>query len=263
MPSSDQIDNRILGRGELHFGKFLEGTYTPEGELYMGNTPEFNLTIESEQLDHFSSDHGVNELDDSVPLSTNRTANMITDNISPDNLALLFLGDASVQVQSATPVVDEVVVSGLTTKANMWYQLGVTVSNPTGVREVTAVTIKNGTTNTALVLGTDYELDAAMGRFRIITGGAGAGIAIKASYTPAAKSRTRVISKGKTITGSLRFIADNPAGKDFDYYMPRVQITANGDFALKGDEWQQISFTVKILKRDSATEALYIDGRPY
>ena len=81
-------------------------------------------------------------------------------------------------------------------------------------------------------------------------------------YTTLASSRTRIISGSTPIVGALRYIAFNPAGQQLDWYMPYVKISPNGDYALKGDEWQQIPFNIEILKK-TGFEALYIDGRAY
>jgi len=42
--------------------------------------------------------------------------------------------------------------------------------------------------------------------------------------------------------------------------MPYVKLMPNGDFALKGDEWQQLSFNIEVLKKGTL-EAVYMDGR--
>ena len=97
-------DNLTLGRGELWFAPYLTGTTTPDGERYIGNSPEFSLTIENENLDHFNSDHGVNEKDDSIVLSTNRTGAFTSDNIGMENLALFFLGEAKTITTAAATV---------------------------------------------------------------------------------------------------------------------------------------------------------------
>jgi hypothetical protein len=47
-----------------------------------------------------------------------------------------------------------------------------------------------------------------------------------------------------------------------DYLMPYVRLSPNGDFALKSDEWQQLSLNVEILKL-ADYERIYVDGRPY
>lgn len=71
-----------------------------------------------------------------------------------------------------------------------------------------------------------------------------------------------VISKNQSIYGRLRFISNNPVGDNRMMYMPYVKITSNGDYNLKGDEWQQMSFSVSILKLNSTTERIYMEKLP-
>ena len=255
--------NYTLGRGELHFARYKTGTQTPGGEHYFGNTPEFSMSISSENLDHFSSDRGIKEKDDSVLLSTDRTGSFTTDSIQPENIALFFFGTkeivATIAAASQTQIIAPAdVVQGY------GYQLGTSAANPAGVNKVTGVVVKNTTTPaTVYVLNTDYTLDADNGRVTLIEGGAietGTGITI--DFSIAATSRERIISGSQPIEGALRYIAKNPKGKQFSYFMPYVKLAPNGDFALKGDEWQTLPFTVEILKK-TGLEAIYCDGVPY
>jgi hypothetical protein len=43
--------------------------------------------------------------------------------------------------------------------------------------------------------------------------------------------------------------------------LPYVKLSPNGDYALKGDEWQQIPLSIEVLKA-SGKEAIYRDGVP-
>lgn len=264
-------NNYTLGRGELHFAQFKPETQNPGGERYIGNTPEWNATIESENLDHYDSDHGIRELDESIVLQTNRNASFITDNISPENIAYFFFGSVTALAVTAQTVDDEViegVIQGLT------YQLGMTEANPVGARLLDVYTpgvdptpdvnviVEPAGGGTAYVEGTDYDINLTTGRLTIIAGG---GIAsatdIQVSYKTLASTRDRIISGSKPIEGALRYISFNPVGKQFDWYMPYVKLAPNGDYALKGDEWQQIPFSVQILKK-AGLEAIYVDGSP-
>lgn len=241
-----------LGKGEVYFD---QGT----GERYFGNTTEFNITIESENLDHFDSDHGIRTKDDSVVLQITRTGSLITDNISKENIALFFLGDVSVFTQVATPVVSEAVIPSA--KKGYYYQLGKTAANPQGVRGVTAVSLKKGVT--VLVSNTDYTLDAALGRIKILESSATVSDAdaITADYTPVVNTRDRITTNNATsLTGSLRFISFNPKGTQRDFYIPAITLRPTGDFALKGDDWQAAGFSVEI-NQNSNQAAIYIDGR--
>lgn len=258
-------NNYTLGKSELHFAKFLTGTQTPGGERYIGNTPEFNATFESESLDHYDSDHGVNEMDFSIVTQLTRSATFTTDNIDPDNLATFFFGSASVFSVVGTSVTDEEVadvVKGLT------YQLGMSATNPVGARaldQVTAgsenITVKVGAATKAE--GTDYIIDMERGRLTVLASGTiASGSDLLVSYKTKSSTRTRIISGNTPIEGALRSISFNPAGEKMDWYMPWVKLKPNGDFALKSnDALQVIPFSVQILK-PSNREAVYVDGEP-
>lgn len=252
-------NNYTLGRGEIHFGQYKTGTTTPRAERYLGNTPELSFTAEQENLDHYSSDRGVRIKDESVLLQLDYSGQFITDNISPENLAMFFLGEsATVTVAAATAQA----FSFSDVEQGSSYQLGTSDTTPSGVRNISNFVI---TSPTGCVAGTDYVVDTTLGRVTVLEGSTKLtqGLAtFSGTYDRAASTRSQVISRSNTIEGSMRFIAVNPAGDNIDYFMPWVKLTPNGDFALKGDDWQQLPFTIEILKKGSL-EAIYIDGRPY
>lgn len=262
MSSTSDKKNYVLGRGKLYFDPFAPGTKNKTGERYFGNTTEFNLNVESEALDHFNSDEGVRTKDDSVILELTRTGALTTDNINEENAALFVLGEVSDVAQTADPVVSEDLGTPL---PDRFYQLGATASNPQGVRGVTAVSITidpNGTA-TAAVEGTDYTLDAELGRIYILEGGAFDGTkAASADYTPEANSRKRVTTNASaSVEGALRFVAFNAKGKQKDVYIPYVTLRPTGDWSLKGDDWQNMGFSVEVGELEGMA-AVYIDGRP-
>lgn len=67
-----------------------------------------------------------------------------------------------------------------------------------------------------------------------------------------------VIGKADTIYGAMFFESDNPVGNNKNYWFPYVTLTPNGNYALKGDTWQMMSFTAECLKRDPATQRVYV-----
>lgn len=248
--------NYTLGRGELYFNKFKPGTMVGIGERYFGNTPEVNQTVESESLDHYNSDRGIREKDASVVLQTDRTGTFTTDHISPANIALFFLGSSEVLTQTADTGETET-IEGV--QQGLFYQLGVTSTNPTGVRNVTNVTVKVAAAD--MVAGQDYMLNAELGRIEVLLGGditSGSDIVI--TYDTLASTREVVVSGSTPVEGALRYIAQNPMGDQIDYFWPWVKISPNGDFALKGDEWQTIPFTFEALRRPGY-EAVYATKR--
>lgn len=254
-----------LGRGKLYFAQYLPGTTTPGGERYLGNTPALALTISTDNLDHFSSDQGVKEKDDSVALQTNRTGSFSTDNIDPKNVALFFFGSASALAVTGATVTDEHLDDVV---LDTYYQLGTTPSNPSGARALDIHTAGPPAKNiilkkasTEYVEGVDYTVDMARARVYIIpTGTIVAGDDLTVSYKTKTSTRTRIISGSVAIEGALRFVANNPKGVQIDYFLPYVKITPNGDYALKGDDWQVIPFNIEALKKGDL-EAIYADGQ--
>lgn len=252
--------NYTLGRGKAYFSRFVVSTQNPEGFRYIGNTPELSFTIEAENLDHFSSDEGVREKDASVPLQTNRTGTFTTDSISPENISYFFFGEASLVVIAGGAVVDE---SHPNVILGSYLQIGRTPTNPSGARGITSVTVEISPA-TAVAAATNWEVDLTSGLLHILSDAVAIneGDDLLVSYTVTAQSRTRVLSGSTPIEGALKYIADNPEGHDFNYDFPWIKITPNGDYNLKGDEWQTIPFNLEILK-PSGAEAIYIDGLPF
>lgn len=272
MPITSDIGgkNYTLGRGRLFAARFtsaqvsagiVAATNPARGFVYIGNTPEVNITSEEETLDHFDSDAGIRTKDDSVSLQVNRTGSFITDNISAENLGMLFLSDG---VGSITQTV--------ATGATYVYQaagpgafivVGVTPTLPTGVRNISNVSVRTGAGFTTVVPASgNYEVDEVNGRIYILPGSTGipAGTDIQITYDAAAGTRQQIVSKSTSIYVALHYIADNPRGTNRDVMMPLVKLAPDGDFSLKGDDWQQMSFSMEILKKGSL-EAIYIDGR--
>lgn len=255
MASTDKY--YTLGKGKVFFDPFTLGTNNKTGERYIGNTPEFSYTIESTNLDHFDSDAGIRTKDDSVTTEINRTGTITTDNIDPYNVSLFLLAAAGTQTQTSQTGVSETIASPL---KDRYYQLGASVSNPSGVRSISGVTVTQGTAKTA---GTDYVVDLELGRVFIpATSTITEGTAVTIAYTRAAATRQQIItSANAALYGALRFVATNPKGTLLDYYMPKVKLAPSGDYALKGEEWQSMQFSLEILELNSTTAAIYVDGR--
>lgn len=257
-------NNYVLGKGELYFAPFATGTQVPAGERYLGNTPELALTIETQDLDHFSSDRGIREKDDSVVLEVTRRGNFTCDNIDPKNLAVFFFGAASKLAQSAGTFTDEPIPNVV---LGSYYQLGVSDINPTGVRKLdnqatgptVHILLKKGATT--FVEGDDYEIDMDLARVQILEDGdIEEGDDLTVTYKTLAATRDHVISGSAAIEGTLRLVARNPKGANYDYFLPWAKLTPNGDFALKGEDWMTIPFNIEALRK-TGLEAIYLDGR--
>jgi hypothetical protein len=255
--------NYVVGRGKLYFTPFLPNTRTlaPGGARYLGNSPELTLSQDEEKLAHYSSDRGIKIKDAEISLQNDSSGNFTLDDIQPDNLALWFRGAVQSNVIAGGAVVDE---AHLGVHKGSFLQLGLTAGNPIGARNVSLVVVTNTTQAGAVVpLALNYEVDAVTGRVYIIEDAPDIdeGDDLLIDYTAAAGTEEVVIAAGTTIEGRLEFIADNAAGTNRDYIWPCVQVSPDGDFSLKGDDWQQMEFQLEILKLNDTTERQYIVKR--
>jgi len=251
--------NLTIHKGEIWFAPFKAGTTTPDGYEFLGNCPEFNISYEDEVLDHYSSMSGVREKDDQVILEVTRTASVVTDDVSPENLAKFFLGSSS-NATIVSSVSNTEAIAGV--KAGRTYQIGVTANQPTGARKLANVAVADGGLTT-YVLNTDYTVDLDLGLVTIVSGGAITdGDDIEVTYDEIGHSRQQVISGETAIEGQLKIFSYAPKGTKHDYFMPRVIIKPNGDLSLIQDgDFMTVPFEFEFLKR-GLLQAIYQDGRP-
>lgn len=263
------MTNYTIGRGEVHFARFASGTTTPMGFRYIGNTPEFSLTFESTKLDHFNSDRGIREKDASVTIEVARSGQITTDEIDNENVSMFLFSAAGAETIAVAggAVTNEVIADVVLGRS---YPLGVSDSDPVGALSVafpgsggTLFTVKNSGGTTTYTAGTDYVFNTGTGLLTPLEGGTiTAGSDIKVNYTELAYNYELVKSGSEPVAGALKFITFNPIGEQRVYTLPYVSISPNGDYNLKGDEWQQLPFNFEILRK-GALEAVYVNGAPF
>lgn len=266
--ATPQNNDYTLGSGEVWFANFLAGTKTPAGFRYFGNTPAFSFGTTTTTLDHVDADHGHPKfVDRTLPLTVVEELSLTCDNISWDNVAMSVLGTKStVTTTSATVAAEPIsaVIPGL------YYQLGASDNNPSGVRALDVVsagvdaTVTNDAgTPVSYAQTTDFVIDRDRGTIYVVPGGAiVAGTNLRVTYKTLAKSHTRVISGQNLVEGALKFVSFNSQGSQKDYFFPYVQITPDGEFGLKGDTWQELKFKMKTLKLVGKA-SVYVDGTDF
>ncbi len=366
--------NYVIGRGKLFFDPFLTGTKTVSGmERYLGNSPELSSSQNEDKVDHYSSDFGIKVKDDSVSITNDLSLSFSLDDISSENLALWFRGEAQTNALAGATAATTTVTD---LKPGTYVQLGLTAGNPIGARNVSNVsaamagtratgtltlstavpadgdtvtvggvvytfktvpaganhvligatindcaanledavnadatanpfyatssgavvtfhadepgtagnsitlaktfaTSGNGTVSGATFSGGsasgttsvdmtgNFEVDAVTGRVFIVESPlhVAAGDDVTFTYDAAVGTEDVVIAAGTVIMGRLVFISDNAAGQNRDYIWPYAQIRPDGDFALKGDDWQKMTFSAEVLKLNDSTERQYIVKR--
>ena len=249
----------VIGRGKLYFNKFIPGTTTGTGERYLGNSPSVNVTSTYQDLPHYTSDYAVREMDDNFTLQTDRGGTFTLDNASIENLGLMFGSDAVPENATAATSASDTVTD---VKLGYYIQLGEDAATPDGVTQVDNVVVTAGVT--PAVEDTDYTVDPDNGRIYLLPGATAIsdGDDLTITYDVVAEETVVVIEEGEQVEGSLRFIADNPKGENKNYFWPYVRIQPTGDFALKGEQWQLMTFNFAVLTPKDGRKRVYVRQVP-
>lgn len=268
MVGTPHINNYTLGRGEVAFAAFADpNTQKPLGFRYLGDTPEFGITTATTNLDHYNSDHGIKIKDQSIVLEINRSGTFSTDDVSLDNLALLYFGTKQTNATAAATVTAEPLAGP--SRGGSSFVLGMSSANPAGIRNLASFTSLQSTGGTPVtyVAGKDYSVDLTTGQVIIIPALNGGtipdGTSLTATYGVAATQNDQVISSNTPIEGAILFTSYNPAGNKIDYFLPWVKLSPDGEYNLKGDTWQTIKFKMDILDPKDGRAAVYANGRAY
>jgi len=162
---------------------------------------------------------------------------------------------------------NESVTTATLTAANLNHPAGTTGLDVTSglVFDTTTVAISDNAAHTTIYDKTDdFVVDSENGRVYIVPGGALEDVAADTDieFAVLADSYTTIRGfKETSIEGRLRFVSDNPRGGNRVLYVPRVDLSPDGDVAMIGDEFQQLSFTGEILKDETrvSPESQYFD----
>lgn len=245
-----------LGRGAIYFSELVNSL--PVIYRHLGNAPEFNLSIEVETLEHTSSLEGLASVDKEVILSQKLTLAVTLDELSNENLALLFSGAKATHTNVAVAgFTIRTLIPNAYLQVNTYYE----IKNSAGeraydVRTADLALATSAGSPVALVAGTDYELDETQGMIfikdtSVITtaiAGGGSNGNITAVLTANAGANAVSEVRGLTQTnvrGALKFVSKNPANNDkqTEYQFHQVSLKAEGDFSLIGNEFTTMSFT--------------------
>lgn len=247
----------LLGRGIIYLAP-LDANSLPGAYRDLGNSPAFSITVESEELLHQLSRTGLRVTDKRITLSQDISLSFQLDEISHDNLALFFTGTtASITNPAVAGVGTMMAPIAITANAELgrWYDLKTAYTgagNPTSFSADSIPKIRRTSgTPMDLVLGTDYEIDRQMGRVFLKHNAVNVAAADDIAWysaadasAPATLQLMRAL-KGTVADYALKFIAENPANasEKIEYEFHSVQISADGDLSLIGDEFSVVGFS--------------------
>jgi hypothetical protein len=224
--------NLLLGRGKVFMDrlKLVSGVLTRTGEFDIGNCTQFEITPKASVKEKFESMDSSSQLYGRAAVQQTQSIKITGDEYSLFNLATALMGGQSAVTATGASVTGETLTTAPLQGA--YY--------PTKFRNISAATVKGGATGTtALVLGTDYAIDATSGRVQILSGGAVQPTdTIKADYTYATYTINMV--QGGTnpqINCYVRFKGNPVQGPTFEGEFWNVMFTPNGSLGLIQDDY--------------------------
>jgi len=248
----------LLGRGIVRLAQLTSaGLPDANGFRDLGNAPEFTLTVSVEDLRHQSSREQIKFTDKRFIIQQEAGISFQLDEaLNFDNLSDFLSGTTETYDNphdNTWATTASIVTSSV--KLGNWYELkddnGARVYNLDASGLVYDFEEDPSGTPTTLVENTDFELDKPMGLIRFlptatnVADGEEVGFAVTTgATTPQDLDQVNALKRAE-VTGALLFISSNAGdnGQKTEFRFHKVSLTADGDFALIGDEVAVQNFT--------------------
>ncbi len=245
-----------LGRGIIYAAKLnAAGLPDTDGFRDLGNAPEFNVNISTEDLRHKSSRNSLAFTDARCVISQEVALSWILDESNFQNVGDFLSGSSETYTNphNLTFAATAATVSTAVKRGN-WYALvndtGERVYNLDAAGLVYDVVLDPAGVATSLVEGTDYEVDRQMGLMRILTTSATAndgdtiGWAITTGATVQQNLDQVNVSDQSSVSLAILFVGSNACdnGQKVEAYFHKVSVSADGDMSLIGEEITQLPF---------------------
>ena len=223
-----------LGKGKVLFQ--AETTFTGKYRD-LGNASAFSVSIETENLDHYSSRTGTKTKDKDIVTQITAKGSLTLDDVNINNIKEWFFGSS---ITHTSQTIDASATSNLTASKGKWVEIG--------KYNITTLVVKDVTDVNTYVLGTDYEVDLSAGLLRVLEGSVILEDAVlHLSYVVPALNHYLVDGlQSNSVKGHLFFVGNPPTGKiqDLKGY---VSLKPTGDFAFIGEEWQNMQFEIEFI----------------
>jgi len=244
-----------IGKGALYFAPLDPTSYKPTHFRHLGNCPGFNLNLETEVLEHFSSRSGIKQQDREIILSQKIGLSLTLDYIADfDNLSLFLSGSvAKDQTNSARTVTTTNRLIHADAVKGREYELRDATELRLFDLHTSGLVVRSGGASpgtTLLVENTDYTVDYTWGTiFLLSTGAHSDGENLWFSYTPNGTQEklidvVNMLTQTK-ISGFLRYKGVNPAnaGKKMMIDFHSVSLKAEGEMPLIGEDFSTMTLT--------------------
>lgn len=250
--------NELIGAGRLFAALIDPATMKlKSGYRYLGNSPSLGVNQTKNKVVLYDADKGgMRTIRRSAQISAEMTLNFELTNFDDDNVAFIFGTEAPITVTQAAITGQTQTIESIET--DRWYVLGESEDLPTGIRNATSIVPTVGSLTAEEDL--DYKVDLAKGKIMFLTE-AMAGQNASVSYSASAATFTRIVPGNKPVNVAIRFESDNTIGDDHIWKWSYVELSSDGELALKGEDFARASFTGTVMTPDDGP-MMTRDGYP-
>lgn len=231
MTTADKTSNYLSGQGVLLLATKDGTTGEPNsGFRAVGNVSALTIGNEVTEFEHKESQSGQRAVDLTLITEISVAVNMTMESIESENLAIALKGTGADVI--AGTVTDEAVIG----YDDLW--------TPLDFINIAAFVLTNVGAIVTYVLDTDYELDAAAGAFRTLSGGSISDLdPLLADYTYVAQETVDALTVGANPVRWARFHGLNTADSDNPVTVDifKMEITPLAELALINDEIAQMA----------------------
>jgi hypothetical protein len=247
------VNDYNLGRGIVYVSELVNGL--PVAWRDLGNAPAFSMTIEKETLEHKSSREGLATVDKEVVLSQKMSISFQLDEINAENLALFLSGEKGSYANPGVLGVASQNQKWTDVELGRWYDFttaaGVRIMGVDSVDVLLEKYVDGGAGDVALVEGTDYTFDGALGRVFLkstaanIAAGDDMNLTVTADAgAPATVNEVKALTQSNTLV-AVKFVSENPANNDeqTEWQFHQVSLGPEGEASLIGEDWTVLGFS--------------------
>lgn len=223
----------VLAEGTLYVDRLVAGVY--QGRVKWPGVAKLEIKPNSELIEQISKDKGqYGQITGSAAINKPSDLSVTISNITGEALAMALQGTVAAYSQGSGSVTDEVVVA----------HLGKFVDLSKRNIGATGFVVTNAAATTTYVLGTDYNVNHAMGWLEILsTGAITEGQSLKVDFTHGAISGSKI--KGGTLAqvkGRLFLDGNNLFdGTPLDVTIWEATLTADGAVDFMSDKPIELS----------------------
>lgn len=230
-----------LGKGAMMIGLW-SGQTPPTNFDFVGNCDSVTLSADVTTVQKFSNTRASGALVDRRTLRTAYKVAAQIDEFTKENLKLFLLGTEATKTQNLAAVSD-ITINDI--ELGKYYDLG--------KRRITGAVVYVNEASTAMVEGTDYELNTEFGWFRAISGGAIVAlddVRVHCSVPALTIMQIRIAQASSPIA-RLRFLCDDAnnessVAKD-ELNVWKASIAPSGDLNLISDDYGSYSLEFSVI----------------